>query len=219
MRNFLAALLLISVSTKAQKLSIVPTLGTERIEIGKPFLNKLGQDFSLETVRFYISKIQFVKGKKTIWQEQAICHLMDLEKPNSFAVDLAGAPGTADSLVFYLGIDSAGNVSDKFVGDLDPLKGMYWTWQSGYINCKIEGTSPHCKSLNSLFELHVGGYLGDQATIQRISLPLKKTGEITVYFDLSDLLLPLDIAELNSIMIPGKEAVELSRQLATLFRL
>ena len=55
-------------------------------------------------------------------------------------------------LKFQLGIDSLTNVSGAMGGDLDPTKGMYWTWQSGYINMKIEGKSNSCKTRKNQFQ-------------------------------------------------------------------
>lgn len=36
-------------------------------------------------------------------------------------------------------------------GDLDPLNGMYWAWNSGYINMKIEGITPKCQDATIYF--------------------------------------------------------------------
>jgi len=43
-------------------------------------------------------------------------------------------------------VDSLANVSGAMSNDLDATKGMYWSWQSGFINLKIEGKSASCKT-------------------------------------------------------------------------
>jgi hypothetical protein len=45
-----------------------------------------------------------------------------------------------DAIQFNLGLDSLTNVSGALGGDLDPTKGMYWTWQNGYVNFKLQGS-------------------------------------------------------------------------------
>jgi hypothetical protein len=53
---------------------------------------------------------------------------------------------------FLLGVDSARNVSGIQTGALDPARGMFWTWNSGYVMAKIEGSSPsaHVPAICSL---------------------------------------------------------------------
>ena len=65
---------------------------------------------------------------------------------------------------FYLlyGTDSLSNISGAFNGALDPINGMYWTWNTGFINLKIEGTS----SSQDKIEWHIGGYQQPWTTSQ-----------------------------------------------------
>ena len=72
------------------------------------------------------------------------------------------------SNTFYLGVDSLTNSNGAMGGDLDPTKGMYWTWQSGYINVKIEGKYSGCNTRNNKFQFHLGGYQNPFQTIQKI---------------------------------------------------
>ena len=59
-------------------------------------------------------------------------------------------------IYFQIGIDSLTNVSGDLDGDLDPALGMYWAWNSGYINMKLEGKSSSCKSVKKEFQFHIG---------------------------------------------------------------
>ena len=62
------------------------------------------------------------------------------------------------SILFDLGLDSQLNTSGAMTGALDPLNGMFWTWQSGYIHLKIEGHSLKASDNQMGFEYHLGGY-------------------------------------------------------------
>ena len=42
-------------------------------------------------------------------------------------------------IIFSMGVDSLKQAKPLYSGDLNPLKNMYWTWQSGYIQLKAEG--------------------------------------------------------------------------------
>ena len=78
------------------------------------------------------------------------------------------------SISFCIGIDSLASVSGALSGDLDPSNGMYWAWQSGYINMKIEGTSSSCKTRKNSFNFHIGGYLKPYNAIKKIEIPINK---------------------------------------------
>ncbi|MBI3236019.1 MAG: hypothetical protein HYZ42_18620 [Bacteroidetes bacterium] len=111
---------------------------------------------------------------------------------------------------FVLGIDSVTNVSGALGGDLDPTTGMYWTWQSGYINVKVEGRSNSCKTRNNEFQFHLGGYMFPNAAAQTILLDAKPNSNLTMIVDLKPWFEQIKLSEQNHIMSPSLEAVRLS---------
>jgi PKD repeat protein len=84
---------------------------------------------------------------------------------------LNGIPaGKYTGVKFIIGVDSARSTMDvsKRTGDLDPAAGgsdMYWSWNSGYIFYKIEGTSPQSTEMGNMFMYHIGGYGGYSSAV------------------------------------------------------
>jgi hypothetical protein len=122
-----------------------------------------------------------------------------------------------NSIKFNLGIDSVTNVSGAMGGDLDPTRGMYWTWQSGYINFKLAGASNLCSTRKNQFQFHLGGYLSPYAALQTVTLNASGSA-ITVYFDVEKLLEGINLARQNEIMSPGEESIVISKLAAQAFR-
>jgi hypothetical protein len=104
-------------------------------------------------------------------------------------------------------------------GDLDPTKGMYWTWQSGYINLKLEGKSKQVPGGNNVFQFHLGGYAAPFATAQEVRLETTNDDIVTIQADVQRLLEGINLGQQNSIMMPGKEAVILSQKAAAMFNI
>jgi len=89
-------------------------------------------------------------------------------------IDITDVPsGRYSSLSFTLGVDSSDNVRGPQEGSLDPLLGMYWTWSTGFIFFKMEGTAPSSPLTKHLIEYHLGGYQAPYSNVQRIHLPLR----------------------------------------------
>ncbi|MEY4905073.1 MAG: hypothetical protein RLZZ292_2888 [Bacteroidota bacterium] len=176
---------------------------------------KNGDSLLVEMLRFYISNIEFWQKDNVIFQEKNSVHLIDAASPQTlqFSFNLPSEI-EYDQLKFNLGIDSTTNVSGAFGGDLDPTKGMYWTWQSGYVNFKIEGKSAQSKARNNEFQYHLGGYLLPFYALQKVVLPLKKKDDIHVVFDVAEFLTQSDFAKKSHIMSPSTEAVSLSERVA-----
>lgn len=170
----------------------------------------------IDLVRFYISSIELSRGAEVAWKEQKSYHLIDFTDSASLRVVL---PNNIifDRIRFCLGIDSVTNVSGAMGGDLDPAKGMYWAWQSGYINFKMEGMSPVVPARGHDIKFHLGGYATPNATIQTIELAVKNGKDITVGFDLRMFLASVKLGEVYNIMSPGPGAVTLSAQAAKCF--
>jgi hypothetical protein len=61
-------------------------------------------------------------------------------------------------------------VSGAQTGALDPAKGMFWTWNSGYIMANLEGKSPLSSQPNSKIEYHIGGFAGDSNVLRKPTL-------------------------------------------------
>jgi hypothetical protein len=172
----------------------------------------------IDLLKFYISDVQLLYNDKTIWEEPNSYHLVDASQNQSLTFSSNISSGVFfNQLKFNLGIDSATNVSGALGGDLDPTKGMYWTWQSGYINLKLEGRSNRCKKRNNEFQFHLGGYQFPDNSLQTLLLNVHSNDTIVVLMDVGLFLSGIDLSLQNRIMSPGKEAVLLSESLAKIF--
>jgi len=176
-----------------------------------------GTPVSVDRLRFYVSHIALHSQDRTSFIDTA-CHLIDAEAPSALEVSLTVPRGIhVDSISFLLGIDSLTNVSGAFGGDLDPTKGMYWAWNSGYINWKLEGACAKCNTTKNAFEFHLGGYLPPFFNAQRIGFAVPSKGAIVINVDVAVFLEQAKLGERCAIMSPGKNAVELTRLAASVF--
>jgi hypothetical protein len=78
------------------------------------------------------------------------------------------------AIEFLLGVDSVKNVSGVQTGALDPMNGMFWTWNSGYIMAKLEGVSSAAKVPGNLFSYHVGGFKNGENATRQIRLTVDR---------------------------------------------
>jgi hypothetical protein len=180
---------------------------------------KLGADSVLiETLRFYISSIELMDQGRVVWAEKNSFHLIDLssEATLKFCCFIP-ANIRFTQLKFNSGIDSTTNVSGALGGDLDPTKGMYWTWQSGYINFKLEGKSNICKTRGNEFQLHLGGYQSPFNSLRTVTLNISNQDETKIILNVEQLLKTLDLSQQHHIMSPGAEAVQLSEKVLNTF--
>lgn len=189
----------------------------ETLERNKKYISETKDTLEIETFRFYISNIKFHYSDATTFSESNSYHLIDIENPNSLQIPIAKTSDkTITKVIFSIGVDSLASVSGAMSGDLDPTKGMYWAWQSGFINMKIEGKSSSCKTRKNAFQFHIGGYMKPNYAIRTIELkPINSNLEINV--DVAELFKSIKLAEINSIMVPGSKAMELVDKATKMF--
>ncbi len=199
-------------------LRVIPLMEGQALALDTAVYTHKGEPLQIETLRFYLSNIALLKGDQFVWQESESYHLIDAVDPTSFQLALGVPVGLAyDSIQFLLGIDSTTSVSGAMGGDLDPTKGMYWSWNSGYVNFKLEGTSPLCDSRNHEFQYHLGGYLPPFQSAQQIRLAVNEKEAMAIKIDIGKILKEVDLSQQTHIMSPGAEAQQLAEQIATLF--
>ncbi len=181
------------------------------LELNKQYITSNKDTVAISTFKCYVSNIEIQYADKSVFKEKNSYHLLDSENPNSLFIPVARANDKMISkVVFNIGIDSTTNTSGALDGDLDPIKGMYWAWQSGYINIKIEGKSPSCKTRKNQFQFHLGGYLQPYYSMRKKVITVNQSGNVTIGIDLAVFLAEMNLAQTNSVMIPGKMAMELA---------
>lgn len=186
----------------------------EPLELNKKYISTT-DTLQINLFKFYISGVEITYNDGFHYKDKIKYHLIDLENPKAFNIS-KNENKIISKVKFYIGVDSTASVSGVLEGDLDPIKAMYWAWQSGYINMKIEGKSSSCKTRNNEFQFHIGGYKNPNYCLREIILnPNKET--ITITVTLSTLFKNINLAENNSIMIPGKSAMKFSDQIITMF--
>lgn len=222
MRKLIILFLLIATHAAAQRTVQLPvsfgiTYGDAPLTTGNTYTYH-DSAIQFSTLRFYVSGIRLMNQKDMVWQENNSYHLIDIEDTATLKLAL-NIPESLqyDAVKFNLGIDSITNVSGALKGDLDPTKGMYWAWQSGYINLKLEGISPLCNARKHEFQFHLGGYAAPFASMQTVTLPLSRMGVLNIVTDIAQLMSAIDVSVQNSIMVPGDDAVALSRRAAAAF--
>ena len=137
-------------------------------------------------------KLTRTDGSQYVVPVDSSYFLVKEDIPTSQTITLTNVPtGDYKSVSFVIGVDSLRSTMDigKRTGVLDPAgdltsaNGMYWSWNSGYIFLKLEGTSPSAPKdatgLN-IFRYHIGFFGGrDTRTINNLkTVPVIFNGEV-----------------------------------------
>jgi hypothetical protein len=214
-----------SISINAQDIQLVFSNRINNLPISlsrTEYENSRKQDFVLTKIKYYVSNITLtdIKGKKFIADTS---FLIDESTAESKKIILKNIPAdNYQSIEFILGVDSLHNCSGAQSGSLDPLNGMFWTWNSGYIFFKLEGKSSYSNLPDNLIEYHIGGYREPNNNIRKIALPLesKTTNEIYVNADIGKLFTSddgIDFTEMPSITNAPKAHL-IANQFLRIFR-
>ena len=129
------------------------------------YTNAAGESFNVTKLKYYVSnfKLTNVDGSVYTVPQDSCYFLIDESDPDTHEPILEVPEGEYKSISFIIGVDSAKNTADVSTrtGALDPTgvgADMYWTWNSGYIFFKMEGTSP--ASMMGDYMYHIGGFGG-----------------------------------------------------------
>jgi hypothetical protein len=145
------------------------------------YTNAFGEPYTIKKFRYYISQLAFASnnpGTRTILFDTTF--LIDESKPGTKQIALVVPQGNYDRITFILGVDSIKNVSGAQSGALDPLMDMFWTWNTGYVMAKLEGSSPVSKLPHHMIEYHIGGFAGKYKVLKSIDLNPPKGGAIKI---------------------------------------
>jgi hypothetical protein len=138
-------------------------------KVNQKFVNPKADTFSLTKFNYYISNIVVTKTDNSTYTEPESYHLIDTNKYSGI-INLTVPNGSYKSISFMIGVDSARNTSGAQEGALSPTRNMFWTWSSGYIMMKIEGTAPKSGAPNKTIEYHIGGFGGVNKTQRNFNL-------------------------------------------------
>ncbi|MBO2009059.1 MbnP family protein [Hymenobacter negativus] len=228
----LAARLLMSTSEGPGRpsglvLRVEPVFGAAPLVLNSPTyqtgkLNKL----AISRLRFYLTTVVLRYADGRTYAEPASHHLIDTdpEAMASLTVALPGAPaGKLRYLTFSVGVDSAANVAGALGGDLDPARGMYWAWHSGYVNAKLEGSAPQLATPHHEFAYHIGGFRAPFNTRRTMTLAVPASiatgGRLVLRADVARWLDALPIAQLADVQIPNAAAMTVADACSRMFYL
>ena len=136
------------------------------------YTNPFGEPITISRFKYYISHISITGGGQKEKELSLETFLIDEAVPASKTLTFTTDITTPQTLSFVIGVDSALNVSGVQTGALDPLNGMFWTWNSGYIFAKLEGKSDSSKAPAHSVQYDVGGFRSNNNAIRKVQLTL-----------------------------------------------
>ena len=93
--------------------------------------------------------------------------------------------GDYDSIAFGIGVDAARNHTGAQDGDLDVSKGMFWTWNTGYIFFKHEGQYKNSANQTKSLIFHLGTDAAYTAVKMPITLSINGDKTMEVKYDVN----------------------------------
>jgi hypothetical protein len=196
----------------------------EPLQMNKKYRNRFGEIFGISRFRFYAGKMAPVYMDTAFKSNiTSSYHLIDFTDSASTYIELPVNAGDFNGIQFLLGVDSTDQTRGAQSGALDPVRGMFWTWNSGYLSFKMEGFSPASTQPAHMMAYHIGGYRYPYSTVWkvRINTPndevfrITKENKITVVvaIDLDyffDGQTPLHIKDIATCTTPGELARKIS---------
>jgi hypothetical protein len=204
--------------TRTVHIRFAPTYAGVPLELGAHYSLSSQDSVVFETLRFYVSELRLLQDDEAVAAMAPHHRLLDTEDDATLTFAVAVDPKTPfNKIAFQLGIDSATNSAGALAGDLDPIHGMYWAWQSGYINWKLEGRTPICPARNHVFQFHIGGYKAPYNSLQQVELAITASDEIVIQVAIDRLVMQLDLKATYEIMRPCEKAIELAGLIQGIF--
>ena len=205
------------------EISFQHTVDSQQIEFASQKYSTNGGDtITIEKFKYYVGNLKFTYKSGRQFAFPDVYFLIDSEQPTSLKVNLAKLPeGEVTKIQFGVGVDSLSNDKGLISGALDPMNGMYWSWNSGFINFKLEGRCLSCSSTNE-YAYHIGGFITPNETYQTVSLPISHKIEgpkslLKLNVDLSAFLGDLNIDKLPRVMSPSVKAKQLAQSFPKMF--
>jgi hypothetical protein len=213
-------------------IDITNIAGTQNVdETGATnYTNAFGETFSVTKLKYYISNVQLLNNGNVVYTMPESYFLVDESVAASKLLTLPDVPGGSyTSVRFMLGVDSTRNVSGSQTGALDQANGMFWSWNSGYIFLKLEGTASAATSGNIMYQ--VGGFkqaLNQNATRiididfngGSLSVNGDQEAEIHLFADILKLFNAnqnIQISNVSVIHMPGADAMKFADNYADMF--
>jgi hypothetical protein len=170
----------------------VDTTGTVNIQLsnvvnGDPLIlststytNANNDEFKVNMYKYYFTNIVLETATGFRWTQPESYYLVDQSNSSSLKLIITGVPrANYTKIEFKIGVDGSRNTSGAQTGALDPAKGMFWTWSSGYIMAKMEGTSPQSSDPGKKVVLHLGGFTGTYSSVRNFSFTFPNTANVT----------------------------------------
>jgi len=190
-------------------------IGIDPLVLGNPVKNINGEEMRIERYKYYISHLSVTDMKGNTHFASSQYYLIDESDSASKIIKVNLPTGNIKSIHFLLGVDSIRNVSGVQTGALDPLNGMFWTWNSGYIMAKLEGVSASANT---------PGFKNGMNTVKEIDLALPNTSgqlqEIHISADINHWFKGntiVKVAETPICHTPGALAVKIAENYMTMF--
>ncbi len=117
--------------------------GEDSLKLFTPYTTLAQDEVVLSRLQYYLSNFELIpeKGKRVKFKDTY--RLVQMKRENSrgrYSIKLEKVPtGTYQGLQMAIGVDARRNHAGEQTGDLDPVLGMFWTWEQGYIFFKCEG--------------------------------------------------------------------------------
>lgn len=157
--------------TGSLKINFENSVGEQPLDFVTTYTNASGETYTISKFNYYISNIVLTKTDNSTYTEPESYHLVQASDPGSSVITISKVPlASYKSVSFMIGVDSARNCSGAQSGDLAQNKNMFWTWSTGYIMVKIEGSSPQSGADDKSLILHMGGYYGVNRAQRTVNL-------------------------------------------------
>ena len=159
-------------------------MNEQTLAIGSPVVHPMkGDTLTFSKFKYFISNVKFKKADGTYWTESESYHIVDLATPGSLKLNFSDLPAaTYTQMEYTIGVDSARNVSGAQTGALSTTNDMYWSWKTGYIMLKAEGTYKDNKA-DKMFAFHLGGFSGAENIVKKRTMVFEGANVLTVSKD------------------------------------
>lgn len=187
------------------------------------YFNSAKEALQINRFMFYTSQWKAINTQNDTIELSKEHYLVNIQDGQSLKLPFQ-IPVNIKKIIFNIGVDSIKNTTGIQTGVLDPAKGMFWTWRSGYIMAKLQGTSPQANTAGNRFSYEVGGFQLPYNAVRTIVLaltPKQATNQsLTIQTQLDKWFSGkhlIQISENPNCHNAGKLAMQLADNYATIF--